>query len=151
MEHLRRYSIYFKTTHRLITQSKIKAVTYILQILTLPTWLEKPGKKVVLSLNCLAHVLCTSMLCFNIWHECLPVSPQGQIHPGQQIKRAESHFLLQFEITFMKLLLRVRILFLYLSALFFLAILIESPFASWSRTVSWFQKCLIIICAVFGN
>lgn len=39
MKHLRRYSIYFKSTRRLITQSKIKAITYILQILTLPmTW-----------------------------------------------------------------------------------------------------------------
>lgn len=93
--------MYFKFTHRLITQSKIKTVTYFLQILTLPTWLEKPGKKVVLSLNCLAHVLCTSMLCLNIWHECLPVSPQGQMHPWQYIKRTESHFLLQFKITFM--------------------------------------------------
>lgn len=120
MEYLRRYSIYFKPTHRLITQSKIKAVTYIPQILTLPTWLEKPGKNAVLSLNSLAHVLCTSMLCFNIWHECFPVSPQGQMHPGQQIKRTESHFLLLFEITFtIRATTAVRILFLYLSALFF--------------------------------
>lgn len=130
MKHMRKYSIYFKSTWRLITQSKIKAITYILQILTLPTWLEKAGKNVVLLLNCLAHVLCTSMLCFQIWHECLPVSPQGWMHPGQQIKRTESHFLLQFEITFMmQAATTEQNLFLYLSVSFLFQIFIKNPFA----------------------
>lgn len=130
MKHLRRYSIYFKSTRRLITQSKIKEITYILQILTLPTWLEKAGKKVVLLLNFLAHVLCTSMLCFKIWHECLPVSPQGLMHPGQQIKRTEFHFLLQFETTFIiQAATADQNLFLYLSVHFLFQIFIKNPFA----------------------
>lgn len=39
--------------------------------------------------------------CFALAFGMNAVSPQGQMHPGQQKKRTESQFLLQFEITFM--------------------------------------------------
>lgn len=129
MKHMRKYSIYFKSTHRLKTQSKNKTNNLHSADLdpanvTWKSW-QEGCPLVELFGSCFMHKhvffpdLAWMSSCF----------PQGRMHPGQQIKRTKSHFLLLFEITCMiQAATADQNLSLYLSVSFLFQIFIKNPF-----------------------
>lgn len=131
MKHMGKYSIYFKSTYRWITQNKnntLHSAVLDPANMTWKSWQEGcPLVELFGSCFMHKHVFLSDLAWMS---SCFP---QGWMHPGQQIKRTKSHFLLQFEITFMiQAAIADHKLFytcVYLSVSFLFQIFIQNPFA----------------------